>query len=87
MITNAILNIVFGFFEWVFALLPIPSMPTWVDNIIARLSGYISQGVSMFTWLFPESLYIYVIDTCIACLLVRFSYDIYCKFHRFRSAS
>ena len=71
MITNAILNIIFSIFDWVFSLLPIPAMPEWVDSILSTLGGYISQGVSMFTWLFPPSLYDYVIDTCLACFLVR----------------
>lgn len=82
MIINAILNIVFSVFDWIFGLLPIPAMPSWIDNIVTRLCGYISQGVKMFTWLFPESLYNYVIDICLACLVVRVSYDIYSHFHR-----
>lgn len=87
MITNSIINFVFSVFDWVFALLPIPAMPEWIDSVLSRICDTVSDGVSMFTWIFPPDLYTYVIDTCLTCLVVRVSYDIYTHFHKLKTGT
>ena len=87
MITDAILNFAFSIFDFIFEKLPIPSMPSWFLTVLNQLGGYVRQGFEMFSWLFPEDYYKYVLDLGIACLTVRFYYDLYRKFHKLRSGT
>lgn len=84
MITDAILNFAFSVFDWIFSMLPIPAMPDWIDSVLSNITYYAGEGMKMFTWIFPEEIYNYVIDTCLACLVVRVSFDIYTHFHKLK---
>ena len=83
MITNAVLNFVFGLFGFIFDLLPIPSAPGWLQSGLDFVVFWVAKGTSLFTWLFPQEIYTETITIICSCLIVRFSYDLYLKFHSF----
>lgn len=85
MITNAILNFIFGFFDKVFSLLPIPETPSFVSSAITFITYWIGRGARLVSWLFPANLYHVVINTVLGCLTVRFCYDLYRKFHTLKT--
>lgn len=87
MITDAILNFTFGFFEKIFSLLPIPSTPDWVYTSIVFVNTWVGRGIQLFSWLFPREIYGEMIDILMALMLVRFSYDLYSKFHVLKRSS
>lgn len=82
MIVDAILHLVYGFFEFVFDLLPIPAKPSWyTDTIYPIISQYVGMGVKLFSFAFPASLWGFLIDFTKDMILVRVMYDLLCKFH------
>lgn len=85
MITNAILNFVYGVFGFIFDLLPIPSIPSWYyDYIVGFTNTWIARGCNLFTWLFPAGVYSVFIDTVITLFLVNVMYDVLKHFHFFK---
>lgn len=84
MITNAILNFMFGVTEMIFKHLPIPGIPDWVDDVQEFLFGWIAKGCHLFTWIFPSEYYVSMINILSALLTVRVTYDLYHKFHKFK---
>lgn len=84
MITNAILNLVFGIFDKIFALLPIPSAPDWATDVIEFICEWVGRGIRLFSWVFPQAVYGQMIDIIVGLMLVRFTYDLFVKFHIFK---
>lgn len=87
MITNAILNFVFGIFGHLFSILPIPDTPVWVSDVLEFTYEWVGKGIKLFSWLFPQEIYGSMIDILSALLLVRISYDLFSKFHVFHIGS
>lgn len=82
MIVDAILHLVYGFFEFIFDLLPIPDVPDWyVTEILPVISQYVGMGVKLFSFAFPSDTWSFLIDFTKDMILVRVMYDILCKFH------
>lgn len=84
MITNAILNFVFGFFDIIFSKLPIPDIPDWCVTAMGYVNEWISRGCSLIMWIFPHDIYPLMIDILSTLLTVRVMYDIYNKFHHLK---
>lgn len=86
MIVDAILRLVYGFFEFVFDLLPIPNVPEWyITDIYPVIVHYVGMGVKLFSFAFPASLWNFLIDFTKDMILVRIMYDLMIKFHILRS--
>lgn len=85
MITDAILNLIYGVFGFIFDLLPIPDIPTWYDLYIKSFTQtYVARGTLLFSCMFPEGEYFAFITICITLFTVNIMYDIYMHFHKFR---
>lgn len=88
MIVDAILSLVYGFFEFIFDLLPIPDVPEWyITDIYPVIVQYVGMGVKLFSFAFPASLWSFLIDFTKDMILVRVMYDVLTKFHILRSPS
>lgn len=82
MIVDGILSLVYGFFEFIFDLLPIPDIPEWyVTEILPVITQYVGMGVKLFSFAFPAELWHFLINFTKDMILVRVMYDILCKFH------
>lgn len=82
MIVDGILRLVYGFFEFVFDLLPIPDIPDWyITEIYPVISQYVSMGVKLFSFIFPADKWHFLIQFTKDMILVRVMYDVMCKFH------
>lgn len=87
MITDGILNFFFGIFGHLFSILPIPDTPEWVDDVMEFICEWVGKGIKLFSWVFPEAIYVDMINILSALLLVRVSYDLFVKFHVFHIGS
>lgn len=86
MITNAILNFVFGFFDIIFSKLPIPDTPQFVDSALTFVAYWVGKGAGLVSWLIPQNLWVTTIEIVGSLMVVRVSYDLYRKFHTLRKA-
>lgn len=87
MITDAILNLTFGIFGFIFDFLPLPSTPTFLAQAMQFIAYWVGKGCSLVTWIFPAEIYHETISIILSCMIVRFSYDLYIKFHHFKSTN
>lgn len=84
MITETILNLIYGIFGFIFDLLPIPDIPTWYELTIKPFTvTWITNGTKLFSCFFPEALWFEFVTLCLTLFSVNVMYDIYCKFHKF----
>lgn len=85
MITDTILNLIYGVFGFIFDLLPIPDIPTWYELYIKPFTiTWVQRGTVLFSCFFPESLWFEFVTLCITLFAVNVMYDVYKKFHTFR---
>lgn len=86
MIVDSILTLLYGFFEFVFDLLPIPEIPEfYTTEIFPVISQYVGMGIKLFSFAFPGSMWGFLIDFTKDMILVRVMYDIFCKVHKLGS--
>lgn len=82
MIVDGILHLIYGFFEFVFDLLPIPDVPEWyLTEVYPVLVTYTGRATRIISFIFPASLWIFLVDFTKDMILVRVMYDIMVKFH------
>lgn len=85
MITDSIITFVFSVFDWIFAKLPIPSIPTFYTFIIKPFFFYfcgIGQGLIM--WIIPDAIYSEFWSIMYGLISVNLLYSLYRKFHKFK---
>lgn len=88
MIIDSILTLVYGMFDYLFNLLPIPEIPDWyMTEIYPVLVVYMKMAVKIISFLFPSNLWSWFIGYTKTMILIRITYDLYKKFHPLRNAT
>lgn len=82
MIVDSILYLIYGMFDKVFSLLPIPAIPDWyTTEIFPFLAIYVNKATQMISFAFPSELWVWLIRFTKDMILCRIIYDVYRKFH------
>lgn len=82
MIIDSILTLIYGMFDYLFQLLPIPEIPDWyLTEIYPVMVIYLKMAVKMISFLFPSNLWSWLITYTETMLIIRITYDLYKKFH------
>lgn len=82
MIFDFILSCVFGLFEFIFDLLPIPAIPSGLQDLLNWLAPFFAKAAKMISFLFPADRWPLLVSVTKDLFIVRFAYDIYSKFHK-----
>lgn len=82
MIVDAILYLIYGMFDAVFSILPIPAIPDWyTTEIFPFLTQYVRMATGMISFAFPADLWVWLVRFMKDMILCRIIYDVYRKFH------
>ena len=88
MIFDYILSLTYGFFSFVMNMLPIPAKPDWYNtDVFPVMVNYIGAGTKLISFVFPSSLWSFLVDFTKDCLLCRLIYDIYIHFTPLKRAA
>ena len=82
MVFDFILSCIFGFFEFIFDLLPIPAMPAVFVDFLTFVQPFFTKAVKLVSFLFPANYWPLLVSVTKDLFIVRFAYDIYSKFHK-----
>ena len=82
MVFDFILSCIFGFFEFIFDLLPIPAMPAVFTDFLIFVQPFFTKAVKLVSFLFPAAYWPFLVSVTKDLFIVRFAYDIYSKFHK-----
>lgn len=82
MVFDFILSGIFGFFQHVFNLLPIPALPAVFDDFLTYVQPFFTKAAKMISFLFPAAYWGLLVSITKDLFIVRFAYDIYSKFRK-----